>query len=151
EPFQVVGWQRLLEPDDVVVGEHLRRLQGPLVTVWPELLAAAGVHHQFDAGADGVAGGADQLFVRLAVAPAERAPAELDGLETAGDGLAQRLAQWFRLVEENGAVGLDAVAVAAAEQAVDRLVADLSHEVPQGDVDAADGVFDGAAAALPER
>src|SRR5262249_19169097 len=33
----------------------------------------------------------------------------------------------------------------------DGLLADLAHEVPQGDVDAADGVLDGAAAALPEE
>ena len=48
------------------------------------------------------------------------------------------------------AVRLDAVAIAAAEQPGDGLVADLAEQVPQGDVDAADGVFDGAAAALPE-
>src|SRR5262249_20380718 len=66
-------------------------------------------------------------------------------------GLRQRLAQRTRFVEEDGAVGPDAVAVAAAEETVDRLLADLAHQVPQRDVDAADGVLDGAAPALPEH
>ena len=56
-----------------------------------------------------------------------------------------------RLVEQDRAIRLDAVAVVAAQQARDRLAADLAEQVPQGDVDAADGVLDRAAAALPER
>ena len=62
----------------------------------------------------------------------------------------QRLAQRGRFVEQDRAVRLDALPIAAAEQTAHRLVADLAHQIPQGDVDAADGVFDGAAAALPE-
>ena len=42
------------------------------------------------------------------------------------------------------------VAVDAAEQPGDGLVGDLAEQVPQGDVDAADGVLDRPAAALPE-
>ena len=47
-------------------------------------------------------------------------------------------------------VGLDFVAVAAAQQATDRLLSHLAEDVPQRDVDAGDKVGDGAAAALPE-
>src|SRR5205814_94904 len=111
EALQVIRRQRLLEPDDAVVRQHFGRFQGPLVAVRPELFAAAGVHHQFDVRADRVAGRADQFLVGAAVAAAERAPAELERLEAAGHGLLQLLAQARRLVEEERAVGLDAVAV----------------------------------------
>ncbi len=82
--------------------------------------------------------------------PKGRQPS-LMALEAARDGSVQLVAQVGRLVEEDGAVRLDALAIAAAEQAGDGLVADLAEQVPQGDIDAADGVLDGAAAALPER
>ena len=43
-----------------------------------------------------------------------------------------------RLVEQERAVGLDPIAVAAAQQAADRLSGRLAEDVPQRDVDAAD-------------
>src|SRR5690606_22098268 len=58
--------------------------------------------------------------------------------------------QRVRLVEQDRAVRPDRAAVVAAQQARDRLAAGLAHEVPEGDVDAADRVLHGAAAALPE-
>ena len=81
--FQIVRRQRFLEPDDVVVGEHLRRFQRPLVAVRPKLLAAAGIDHQLDVRPDRVAGRLDQQLVGAAIAPAERTPAQLDRLEAA--------------------------------------------------------------------
>ena len=81
----------------------------------PEGVAAAGIDHQLDAGADRLAGGADQQFVGVRVAAAERLPTQLDRLETAGRRLPQLLPQPVRLVEEERAVGFDAVAVDAAE------------------------------------
>src|SRR5207247_11275279 len=49
------------------------------------------------------------------------------------------------------AVGFDLRSVIAAQEARDGLVADFAEQVPEGDVDAADGVLDGAAAALPKH
>ena len=60
------------------------------------------------------------------------------------------VAQPRGLVEENRAIRLDALAIAAAEQPCDGLAGDLAEQVPQRDVDAADGVLDRSAAALPE-
>ena len=117
----------------------------------PELLAAAGVDHQLDVRADRVAGRLDEQLVGLRVAPAERPPAELDRLEAAGDGVLQLLAQRVRLVEQDRAVRLDACRGSCRRAAATTgWFADLAEQVPQGDVDAADGVLDGAAAALPE-
>src|SRR5207245_9774881 len=82
--------------------------------------------------------------------PAEGQPAKLDGLEASGDSILYLFAKAVGFVEENRAIGLDAVAVAAAQQTGDRLVADFAHEIPEGDVDAADRVLDGAAPALPK-
>ena len=78
----------------------------------------------------------------VGVAPAERPPAQLDRLEAALDHALERPPQPVRLVEEDRAVGLDRVAVVAAQQPRDGLPAGLAHQVPQGDVDAADGVLD---------
>src|SRR5262249_15458620 len=95
--------------------------------------------------------GLDQQLIGLAVAPAEGTPAHLDRLEAARHCRFQFLAQRGRLVKEDRTVRLDARTVVAAEQARDGLVALLAKDVPQRDVDAADGVLHRAAAALPER
>src|SRR5207253_11410675 len=91
-------------------------------------------------------------FGEVAVAAAsEGPPAHLDHLEAAGHHRLQMLAELAGLVEQDRAVGLDAAAIVAPHQPRDRLVADLPHEVPQRDVDAADGMLDRASASLPER
>src|SRR5262249_48006575 len=84
------------------------------------------------------------------ILPAEGPPPELDGLESAGHGLLQLVAEPARLVEKEGAVRLDPVSVASAQQSGHRLPAELAEEGPPGDVDPADRMFDRAATALPE-
>src|SRR5262249_33090104 len=92
----------------------------------------------------------DEQLVRLGVASAKRPPAEFDRLEAALDRAVQLFTQRPRFIEENGAVWLDLAPIASSKQPRDRLVADSAHQVPQSDVDAADGVLDCAAPALPE-
>jgi hypothetical protein len=147
---EVVGWQGFLEPDDVVGGEHLGGAQCPLVAVRPIGIAAAGIDHQLHVRAHGVAGGADEQLVEFGVAAAKGTPTELERLEAAGDGMFQLFAQGLGFVEQERPIGFDAVAVDAAKEPGDGLVAYFSHQVPQGDVDAAEGVFDAAAPALPK-
>src|SRR5207244_9944190 len=125
--------------------------QRPLVAVRPKLLAAASVDHDLDVGSDRVAGGLDEQLVRFRVAPTEGSPAELDRAKAARDRGLQLFAQARRLVEEDGAIRLDALAIATAEEPRDRLAGDLAEEVPEGNIDAAYGVLERAAAALPER
>src|SRR5262249_61184822 len=122
----------------------------PLVAGRPDRLAAAGVYHQLDPPADRVAGRADQQLVDLAIAPAERTPAELDRLEAARHRLLQSLAQQRGVLEQDRPVRLDAVAVAPTEQSRHRLSARLAEDVPQSDVEAADCMLNRSAAALPE-
>jgi hypothetical protein len=99
--LQVVGGERFFEPDDVVVGEHFRRLAGPVHAMRPELLASAGIDHQLNVVSDGFAGRSHQQFVELPVSPTEWPPAHFDGAEAARNDVLQRLAQWVRLVEED--------------------------------------------------
>jgi hypothetical protein len=68
--------------------------------VRPEGLAAAGIDHDLDVRPDRLAGRANEEFVGLRVAPAERLPTELDGTESTSDGLCQLLAERFDFVEE---------------------------------------------------
>src|SRR5439155_17502411 len=70
--------------------------------------------------------------------------------EAAGYLLLELFPQPRRVVEQDRGVGLDPVAVVAAQQARHGLAERLAHEIPQGDVQAADGVLDRAAAAVPE-
>src|SRR5206468_1723027 len=78
-------------------------------------------------------------------------PAELDRAEPARDGSLQLLAQRLDFIKEQRAVRLDLRAVVAAQEPRHRLARDLAEEIPERDVDAADGVLDAPAAALPER
>src|SRR5439155_11392270 len=99
EAFQIVWRERLLEPDDVVCRQHLRCLESPFVAVRPELLAAAGIHHELDIWADRVARRSDEQFIGLPIAAAERPPAEFDGFEASRRRLLEFLAQWARFIE----------------------------------------------------
>src|SRR5438445_5792926 len=54
-------------------------------------------------------------------------------------------------MEKKRAVGFDALPIAAAQEPGHRLIADLAHQVPEGDTDAADGMLHGPAAPLPEQ
>ena len=92
----------------------------------------------------------EQFIVLPADAP-ERPPTHLDGLEAALDLLGQFLSQQPRLFEQDRGVRLDAIAVVAAQQSRHRLAERLARQVPQSDVDAADRMFDRAAAAEPEH
>ena len=64
EVVEGVGRQRLLEPADVVLGEHVRRPERPLVAVRPERVAAAGIDHQRDVRPDRLARAAHDRLVR---------------------------------------------------------------------------------------
>ena len=72
---EVVWPKRLLEPCDIVVGQHLRCFQGPLVTVGPVGVATARIDHQFDIGANGIARCAHQNFIHPGADPAKGLPA----------------------------------------------------------------------------
>jgi hypothetical protein len=58
QPFQVIGGDRLLEPDHAQAGEHVRQGQGLLARV-----GAVGVHEKLGVLADGVAGGPHPLGI----------------------------------------------------------------------------------------
>src|SRR5205823_9723833 len=81
-----------------------------------------------------------------------RAPAELDGPVTL---LRQVAADALRLrggvAEEDGGVGAEGLAEAAAEELVDRPLDRLADDVPQGDLDAAHGLDGGALPAEEDR
>src|SRR5258707_3031073 len=101
-------------------------------------------------GTNGLPRRLDQQLVSLAIAPAKRTPTYLDGLETARDGLVQVLAQWSGLIKRDAAIRLNPVAVVAAQKPGDGLFANLAHQVPECNIDAADGMLDRTAAPLPE-
>src|SRR6185369_16311171 len=116
EARHVVRSERLLEPHDAVVAEHLGRLAGPGDAVRPELLAAARVHHQLDVVAHRLARGLDQELVELPAHPAERAPSHLDRPEAARSLREEPVPEDRRILEEYRRVRLDAVTVVAAQE-----------------------------------
>ena len=71
---QVVGMERLLEPVDIVCGEHVRGARRPLVVLRPEGVARAGVHHQERVRPDGLARRAHDGFVHRGSCRARMVP-----------------------------------------------------------------------------
>jgi hypothetical protein len=55
-----------------------------------------------------------------------------------------------RIVHQERGIGADALAVPSAEEATDRLPGRLAEDVPEGDVDPADGMGERTAAPHPE-
>ena len=130
--IEIIGRERFLEPGDVVIGEHPGGVLRPVDAVRPELLAAPGIDHQFDAVPNRLTSRADKQFVERAVSTAERPPAQFDRPESSIDNTVECFRQRFRLVEENRSVRLDAAPIVAAQQSGDRLAARLAHQVPTG-------------------
>ncbi len=114
EARQIIRGKGFLKPDDVVAGQHTGRFDGPLVAVRPELLRATRIDHQLDIGADGLASGFDQQLIILATDPAKLVPTQLKSFEAPFHGGQQPFFENRRLVEEEGAIGLDPVPVNAS-------------------------------------
>ena len=131
--------------------QHLGRPERPLVAVRPEGVAPAGIDHQRDVGPDRLARARDDLFVLLVAHPTEGTPAELERPEPLLQELLELVGQRLRLAHEDRGVGTDALEIPAAEEPADRLTRRLAEQVPERDVDGADGVGHRAAATEPER
>ncbi len=113
-----------------------------------EVAADVTVDHQLHVRPGLLARGGEQRVVAARVG-APRSPAELDRaeavVEVAARGETHRVG---RLAEERRGVALDGVAAAAAEQLHDRHAGGARGQVPQRDVDPADRVQSGTAAAV---
>src|SRR5439155_23167294 len=108
--------------------------------------------------ADGIARRAHDLLIQLGrpttlagvVAP-EGAPAHLECSEALRLYGQQMVTQTLGLVHQDRAIRAHALPVAPAEQTPNGLAGGLPKQVPQRDVNAADGVGDRAAEAEPEH
>ena len=144
--LQVVGMQRLLQPGQI---ERLE-LPGP-ADRGRRVPAQAGIHHQFDVRRPALPGRAHLGDVAL-LALAHRPPAELDGPEALADQFAaDALRLGRRVAEQDGGVGAELLAEAAAQQLVDRPFRRLADDVPQGDLDAAHRLDDRSLPAEEDR
>src|SRR5579885_1745777 len=147
-----VGLQRLLEPADIVVFQHLRRAHRPFEAVRPVGVAGAGVDEELRFIARRGARRAHDRLVELGIAgAAEGSPADLEGAEATRAILRHHLAHAVRHFHQERAVRSYLRAISAAEQPPHRLPGELAENVPERDIDAADHVGERAAAAHPER
>src|SRR5204863_3038044 len=119
--FERVGYERFLKPEYVVVLEHLRGVQRPLVAVLPVSVAAASVHHELVLRSDGFARGADDRLVGRGVATAKRPPPDLERTKALRLHTQKVIAQLRRFVHEQRRIWLHALPVTSAEQSPDRL------------------------------
>ena len=149
-----VGPQRLLEPADIVVLQHLGGAHRPFAArAASSASLAPGIDEQLRMRRPAASRAARTIASSsLCVErPAERPPADLERAETpARDTSATTSRIALRLLHQQRAVGLHARAVGAAEQPADRQAGGLAEDVPQRDVDAADRMGERAAAAHPE-
>ena len=148
---ECIGQQRFFEPGHLMRSEHIGGAQGPFVTSGPKGIAGAGIDHQQRVRADSLARRPDDGFVALVAVLSEGSPAYLERAEALRLNGPQPVRQRLRLLHENGSIGPDLLAIAAAEQPPDRLACDLAKNVPQGNVDAADRMRDRSPAPLPKR
>src|SRR5215213_4244325 len=81
---QGIGIEGLFEPGHIVLSQHVRRAQGPLVVAPPERVAATSVHHQQGVRSDGMACRLYDRFVELGALPPKGSPADLERLEAIG-------------------------------------------------------------------
>src|ERR1017187_3416825 len=134
----VVGDHRFFEPAKV---EGFEQRQHAARVV--EVPAHVRVGHEVDARADGFAHGAHQLHIfHHAGRAIDRAPAEAElhrfiALALVHFGFGAQVVE--RLAVEAAGVHGDLPLGAAAEQLEDGLFGGLAHEVPEGDIDRADG------------
>ncbi len=132
----VVGLQRLLEPEDAVVGECARSLDGGL-----RVPDQARVDHQVRVVAQAFTRLANQRDVVLLVLP-HRCPAELHRREAPVAETARAQSGFFRRgSEQRTGVGANLARLkSAAEQFPHRLPERLALDVPERQVDAAHSV-----------
>ena len=142
--------QRLFKPGDIVVGQHLRRSQRPLVALRPEGIAASGIHHHQRVRADGFPRRANDRLIQFRVVPTKGSPANFERPKSFCFDGAQMIGERFGLLHENRSVGLHALAIASPQQPAHRLACGLTQQVPKSDVNAADGMGDRTAASEPK-
>ena len=119
--------------------------------VLTEALRGFGAAHELRGSAGRVSRRRDDGLVETGIAaPAERAPADLEGTETQRLESGHRGLHRRRLLHEERAIRQHAVAISATEQSTDRLPHHLSEDIPKRDVDAADGMSQRSAHAHPE-
>ncbi len=90
------------------------------------------------------------MFVERVTVAAEGAPADFEGPEVLLADGEQVFGERLGGLHQERGVGADAITVTAAEEPADGLAGGFAEDVPEGDVDAADGVGEGAAASHPE-
>ena len=120
EIIDSVGTQRFLEPADVIVGKHMSRVDGPAQTVRPIGVAGSGIDEELAAIADRFALAA--LTIASSSLSSRRCRPNgpqpiLNALKPFLDKRRERLRHAFGFFHEQRAIGPDARAIDAAEQA----------------------------------
>ncbi len=153
----VLGTDRLLEPQDVVLLQQAAELDGV-----GHREAVVGVDRELHVRPDRLAHRTDSFGIELEIAQTDL---HLDGAEAV-------ILEFQRLLDgfldqaihvdevEAGGVGNDFAAIGAADQFVNGLVHRAAHDVPQRDIDAGDGrdrhagravILDAIVEVLPDR
>src|SRR4051794_23155632 len=111
--------ERFLEPMDVVMAEHLSGAESPLVTLRPERVTRARVYHQERIGTDGFTRSGHDGFVGSCIAPAKRAPADLECPKSLRLHGQQFACHALGLAHQQGSVGTNTFPVPSAKKAAD--------------------------------
>ena len=144
--------QRLLEPADVIVPEHLRRAHRPLQPVRPVGITRPGINEQLVRWPRRLPRRPhDRLVHRRTVPPPKRPPADLERPEPLGPILRHHLAHQSRLFHQQRAIRQRPPGISAAKQPPHRHPGRLAEDVPQRDVNATDAMGKTPAPPHPER
>src|SRR4051794_33148796 len=79
--FQIVWYQRLFKPVNIVLSQHVRSSQSPLIVLWPEGIARPGVHHQQSIRPHGLACSTHNLLIQRVRHASKWTPTDLESPE----------------------------------------------------------------------
>ena len=105
-------------------------------------ITPTGIDHQTRFRANGFAGGFHNGFIGCRIAATKRSPANLERTKALRLDCQQMSSQLVRLIHQQRRIRLHALPVTTSQKPPDWLASGFSEQIPQCDIDAADGVCD---------
>src|SRR5437867_4637125 len=100
-----VRMQRLFKPRNVIIGEHLRSAQRPLITLRPKGVTATRVNHQERVWPDRLARRAHNRFIEGVAATSKWPPTYLESVKPLRFDRAKPFGEKIGLLHQHGSVG----------------------------------------------
>src|SRR3954452_3581954 len=108
----------------------MRRTQRPFIAMRPCAVARAGIHHERCIRSDSLARRLYDALVKIGIHSPEAPPTDLECSKSFVAQCCERIRQRFRIFHQQRGIWTYTIAITPAQQAADRLIGDLSKDVP---------------------